>query len=132
MPTDLLRTLLVLLLAVPFAGAVVVAALGPRRPDAVRWASLGVTLFGLLAAVVLAVAFARLPDHLPDRTFAPEFVPAAPAEDVRHATTWDVLPLTAAAPPDQSGARPPAIQFFVGIDGLNVWLVVLTAVLMVS
>jgi NADH-quinone oxidoreductase subunit M len=134
MPTDLLRTLLVLLLAVPFAGAVVVAALGPRRLDAVRWASLGVTLFGLAAAVVVAVAFARLPDHSPDETFAPEFVPGAPAEDVRHATTWDVLPLGAAplALPDQPAPRPPAVQFFVGIDGLNVWLVLLTAVLMVS
>jgi NADH-quinone oxidoreductase subunit M len=134
MPTDLLRTLLVLLLAVPFGGAVVVAALGPRRLDAVRWASLAVTLFGLAAAVVLAVGFARLPDHAPGETFAPEFVPGAPAEDVRHATTWDVLPLTAApAPlPDQPASRPPAIQFFVGLDGLNVWLVVLTAVLMVS
>src|SRR5262245_6916736 len=119
MPTDLLRILVMLLVAVPFAGAVVVAALGPRRLDAVRWISLGVTLFGLAAAVVVAVAFASLTDHAPDKTFAPEFVPGAGADP--HATTWDLLPLGRGA-----------VQFYVGIDGLNVWLIVLTAILMVS
>src|SRR4051812_22258166 len=123
MPTDLLRTLVVLLVPVPFAGAGAVAALGPRRLDPARWARLGVTLCGLAAAAAAAAAPAPAPPHVPGETFAPEFVPGAPAETVRHATTWDVLPLTASpAPPDQPAARPPAIQFFVGIDGLNVWL----------
>jgi NADH-quinone oxidoreductase subunit M len=54
-------------------------------------------------------------------TFQPEIVPGA-GQDA-HTTTWDLLSL------GSSGA---SIQFFVGLDGLNVWLVVLTAVLMVS
>src|SRR5262249_21625739 len=47
----------------------------------------------------------------------PEFVPGSTA-DTPHRTTWDLLPFDKAA-----------IQFYVGVDGLNIWLVVLTAVL---
>jgi NADH-quinone oxidoreductase subunit M len=46
-------------------------------------------------------------------------VPGASPQNV-HATTWDLVPLGAGG----------SIQFYVGLDGLNVWLVVLTAVLM--
>src|SRR5207253_4089145 len=56
-------------------------------------------------------------------SFAPEFVPGPDANDP-HRTHWDVLSL---------GSKPgEAIQFYIGIDGLNLWLLVLTAVLMVS
>jgi NADH-quinone oxidoreductase subunit M len=118
---EMLRILLLILLALPLAAAVVVACLGPRRLDAIRWISLLAAVTGLLLALILAVNFADLPDHAPgpDRTFHPEFVPGAGAD--RHATTWDLLPLGRGA-----------VQFYVGLDGLNVWLVVLTALLMVS
>src|SRR5207247_110995 len=56
-------------------------------------------------------------------TFRPEFVPGSistnPADPDCHTTTWNLLPL-----------GPGAIQFYIGLDGLNVWLVVLTAVLL--
>src|SRR5205823_9813997 len=62
-------------------------------------------------------------------TFQPVFVPGSPghrggvaglaAEDNPHETSWDMLHVG-------SGV----VQFYIGLDGLNVWLVVLTAVLM--
>src|SRR5439155_26798764 len=39
----------------------------------------------------------------------------------RHRTTWNLLPIGSQA----------HVQFFVGIDGINLWLIVLTALLMV-
>jgi NADH-quinone oxidoreductase subunit M len=118
---ETLRILLLMLLALPLAAAIVVACLGPGRLDAVRWISLATTVAGLVLALILAVSFVNLPDHTPgaDRTFHPEIVPGAGAD--RHATTWDLLPLGRGA-----------VQFYVGLDGLNVWLMVLTALLMVS
>jgi NADH-quinone oxidoreductase subunit M len=60
---------------------------------------------------------AAAPDH--PTTFQPEFVPGDPGDT--HGTTWNLLPIGGGT-----------IQFYVGIDGLNVWLVVLTALLMVT
>src|SRR5262249_13915174 len=51
--------------------------------------------------------------------FRPEIVPGA-AEGRPHATTWNVLTIGSTS-----------VQFYIGLDGLNVWLVVLTALLMV-
>ncbi len=125
--------MLVALLAVPLAAAVAAAALGPRRLDAIRWVSLAATLAALVLAAVVAVQFASLPprdNH--SHTFRPEFVPGSPGpvrdaegkvlREDPHATSWDLLPL----------GRGGTVQFYLGIDGLNVWLILLTALLMVS
>ena len=54
-------------------------------------------------------------------SFRPELVPGAtPA--LPHQTTWKLIDLGPAG----------AIQFYLGIDGLNVWLIVLTNILMIS
>jgi NADH-quinone oxidoreductase subunit M len=112
-------TLLLILLGLPLAAACVVGLLGPGRGPLIRQVSLATTLVVLLLAVRLAVEFVGLPrgGHA---TFHPEFVPGAPADDP-HATTWDLLVL-----------GPGRVQFYVGLDGLNVWLVLLTALLMVA
>ena len=128
-------TLLVLLLLVlPLAGAVTAALLGAGRPAAVRWASLGFTAATLAASAAVAVGFVGL-KHDPvgnaaqpeAPTFQPEYVPGSPGVDPQtkkedpHATTWNLLTLPGDA----------HVQFYVGVDGLNLWLVVLTALLMV-
>jgi NADH-quinone oxidoreductase subunit M len=126
---ELLRTLLVLLLVVPALAAVVIAILGRGREKAIRWISLGATLIGLALALILAGGFLSLPDReLAARKtpgyaagFMPEIVPGADPKDP-HQTTWHLLRLG-------NGAN---IQFYLGMDGLNVWLIVLTALLMVS
>ncbi len=138
-PIELLRILLVLLLALPAGAAVVVALLGPQRLGVIRALSLAVTLATLAIAIALAAGFIESRDlaPLPDPkqmaktepgwrpTFRPEIVPGAPASDPKspdaHRTTWDLIQIGPAG----------AIQFYVGLDGLSVWLVVLTALLLV-
>jgi NADH-quinone oxidoreductase subunit M len=126
------RIELLCLLGIPAAMAVVVAALGPRRASLVRRLSLATALVCLGLAASLA---ARIYPLEATRTvqaearagsavasFRPEFVPGSttldPADSNSHQTTWDIIAL-----------GPGAIQFYVGLDGLNIWLVVLTAVL---
>jgi NADH-quinone oxidoreductase subunit M len=123
MTHDVLRNLLILLLVLPAAAAGVVALLGPRRGQAVRWVSFAASVATLLLAATLAFHLFDLEQRsertLPKTpTFRPEFVPGAAAHN-RHLTTWDLLPI-----------GPGMVQFYIGLDGLNVWLVVLTAVLM--
>jgi NADH-quinone oxidoreductase subunit M len=116
-----MSTLLLYLLAVPLVSAIVVALCGPRQGPAIRWISLASTLASLALAVAAAAAFAgpRLEGRasLPTTTFRPELV-----------YRWDLVPL--GTNPDPSVPR--AMQFYVGLDGLNVGLVLLTALLMVT
>jgi NADH-quinone oxidoreductase subunit M len=132
-------TLLLCLLALPLATAVVVALIGSaHRPvgsreaahRTIRWLSLACTLVCLVLAIVLVAGFIAAPEHQAHEqgpgteSFRPLFVPGAGGNS--HATTWNLITLGA---PDDNSA--PAIQFYVGLDGLNVWLVLLTALLLV-
>jgi NADH-quinone oxidoreductase subunit M len=135
-----LRFLVVALVVLPAIAAVVVAVLGPGRRELIRRICLGVTIVDALVALVVAVAFCggrsifvdsvqgqdkvfaitgREP--IPVTSFRPDIVPGATLEDA-HRTTWTLIDL------GPSGA----IQLFFGIDGLNIWLIVLTAILMVA
>jgi NADH-quinone oxidoreductase subunit M len=117
-----LQTLLVCLLIVPVVGAAIAALLGRQRP-AIRWVSLVATLIGLVIAIVLTINFTQIsPVRQTEavRTFQP-----------RIAVQGDLLRFQDPAEPVQ-GPRLGPIQFYLGLDGLNVWLVLLTAVLMVS
>src|SRR6266480_2135262 len=98
-------TLLLWLLALPLGTAVLVAGLGSARACAVRWFSLLCAIACLVLAVLIAANCAgpRWQQPAPEATtveFKPEMV-----------TRWNVVPLG-----ESSG-----IQFYVGIDGLNVW-----------
>jgi NADH-quinone oxidoreductase subunit M len=115
-----MSSLLLFLLGIPAAAAVIAALLGPRRGEAIRWVSLAATVAGLVLAVVLAVNFCQLPERGRLDTFQPEWVPGAPAGE--HTTTWALLSFGSVAD----------VRFYLGIDGLNLWLVVLTNLLMVS
>jgi NADH-quinone oxidoreductase subunit M len=117
-----MESLVLLLLAIPFGAGVVVALLGPDRTGLARQISLAATLVCLVVAAIVAVNYADFrarESQIPDTgeaktpTFAPAFT-----------TVHDLIRLGPASSEE-------AIQFFVGLDGLNVWLVVLTAVLMV-
>jgi NADH-quinone oxidoreductase subunit M len=110
-------TLLLYLLILPLATAVLVAALGPARGDIIRRVSLISTLGSLALAAILAIDFAS--QGREDRAGPPGFAPSM-------VTRWDLLPMQGS--PGEEGA---AIQFYIGVDGLNIWLVVLTALLMV-
>src|SRR5215468_11158297 len=117
----MLAFFVVCLIAIPLLSAIAVAVLGPRRADAVRWVSLGSTLLSLLLSIIITWDFAagRLSGNGEAvKRFEPSMV-----------TSVDLLELEKPGPdPD---VLPAAIRFYVGIDGLNVWLVLLTALLMV-
>ncbi len=114
------------LVFLPLAAGIFVGALGPRRGDLVRAVSLGTSLVVLVLAFVLVGRFVALERHgvhvgeLADGmpTFHPEFVPGS-SPDNRHRTTWDVVPVSPTGP----------VQFYLGVDGISVWLVLLTALL---
>jgi NADH-quinone oxidoreductase subunit M len=115
------QSLVLALLALPLVAACLVASFGPTRGQIVRWVSLCTAVVELVLALVLAAQFMKL-EHTTNLralpTFTPEFVPGS-TPGAPHATSWNVLTFGKGA-----------IQFFVGIDGLNVWLLVLTAVLL--
>ncbi|MDB5306519.1 MAG: nuoM 2 [Gemmataceae bacterium] len=133
------RILLLLVVLLPLAAAVVL----PLCGRAARRVALLVSLLhlGVTAAVVLGAlqALALRGEHvLPGRDvtsyqlFQPEFVPGDPGvggagDGATGRTRWTLLSLTD-APVDKPG---PHVQFFIGVDGLNVWLVALCSVMMV-
>src|SRR5207247_147144 len=109
--------------------------LGPGNRAVVRWVSLAAVLLNLAvtgvlairAAPILAAKGAEIPGiMLKDdvRTFEPIWVPGDPA--ATHATKWALLEI-----PVGGGKDTPAVQFYIGLDGLNLWLLVLTSLLMV-
>jgi len=114
-----MKELLQILLIVPLAAAVVVALLGPRRTLAIRWISLAATLVSAVVAFILAVNLVN--ERALQSGGAALKAATLPTFDPSYVTQLDVLPV-----------GPGIIQFYIGLDGLNVWLVVLTAVLMVS
>lgn len=113
-------SLLILLLVLPLVGAVVAALLGTKRADAVRWTALATTLATLAVAVVVTLAWmndrAAGTGPMPTKGFAPAYE-----------TRFDLVTLRDAA----GEGKPSTIQFYIGLDGLNVWLILLTAFLMV-
>jgi len=127
-----MQVLLILLLALPAAAAIVVACLGASRALLARQISLGATLLGVVLALALAAAFltGRTPGN--DKTFRPEFVPGA-TDAHPHATNWKLIDFSIGHDSKVKGApKLGAVQFYVGIDGMNIWLIVLTSILMVS
>jgi NADH-quinone oxidoreductase subunit M len=127
MPAD--QIFLLCLLFVPLAGAIVVAVLGPARKVEIRWISLATAIVTLALAIAVTIGFMSMTRQQPRKvlagpagltlpTFEPVFVPGSTAGH-RHETTWSMLEL-----------GPGSVQFYLGVDGLNVWMVLLTAVLM--
>lgn len=118
--------LLISLLILPLAGAILIALLGPQRGSLIRTISLATALMVLALSLILAGRFLGLDRAQPLRgnaaevtTFHPVFVPGHAEQPGADAgTEWDLIPLGAGA-----------VQFYVGIDGLNIWLIVLTAIL---
>ncbi len=122
-----MSSLLILLLILPAAGALASVLLGPSRGTLIKQLCVAITVADLVVAAVIAVGYVQTRASNPIAntavTFRPEFVPgmvASKTSDVP-GTSWNLLEV----------GRGGAIQFYVGIDGLNIWLIVLTAFLMV-
>lgn len=134
---DAMRFCVVLLLVLPALGAAAAALLGQARAPLVRQVCLAVTVLDLLLALVVAGGYLRARADHPlaaleggrVETFRPELVPGADPADP-HKTTWNLVRFGQTSGAAGATIRP--IQFYLGIDGINIWLIVLTALLMVS
>ena len=132
--------LVILLLVVPLVGAIVAAVMGPERWRTIRWISLAATLIDLILAGILAAKFVELrsPESADQSKsalsdgFRPVFVPGA-APDQPYKTTWNILRFgnLGKEPGKEQANEQGAVQFYLGIDGINIWLIVLTSLLMV-
>jgi len=106
-------SLVLLLLVIPATASIAVAILGTGRLAEVRRISLGATIVTALVALVLAASVMRATAE-----------PAAPKTfNPSHVVKWELVKL--------GGEGSDGVHFFIGLDGINIWLVVLTTVLMV-
>jgi NADH-quinone oxidoreductase subunit M len=122
MDQEVTRILLLLLLIIPATSALAAWLIGAQRGSAIRWLSLAACVAMLVLACIVAGEFVALRSHQTESpsTFQPEFVPGADANP--HETTWNMISLGSAG----------NVQFYLGVDGINLWLVVLTTVLLLS
>ncbi len=128
-----LQSLLILLLLLPAAAAIVVACLGSGRALLVRQISLAATVATAVVALFLACAFLVSRTEMNGTTYRPEFVPGSTAQSP-HESTWNLIDFNFGrdAKAQKNAPKLGAVQFYVGLDGMNIWLIVLTSILMVS
>ncbi|HVK10459.1 MAG TPA: NADH-quinone oxidoreductase subunit M [Gemmataceae bacterium] len=136
---DLIRTLLPALLGLPVAAALVLRMVRDSAAGATAtWFAVGhlvLTLVVLAGSLLSIQSDPELSANInrgkgkeqDERVFAPQFVPGDPLPNAKpsYQTTWEVLPLGGDGPKVQGA------QFFIGLDGLNVWLVLLTSLMTV-
>ena len=142
---DVIRTLLPALLGLPGLAAIVRRLLDGPRARGAALAFAGAHL--LLTVVIVLSAMADVQEDpaaaptasrargkaAPERVFAPQFVPGDPAPGGHgsYSTSLDVLPFHGPDPNAPAGrSRLGAAQFFIGLDGLNIWLVALASFMM--
>lgn len=110
-----MNTVLLIMILLPAAGAIAVACLGSARAEAVRRLSLLITLATLgLAALVVAKFEPTSSAALADEIMAPQMVTRS---------TWFEC--------NVGDGKHAQIESYLGIDGVSLWLVALTALLMV-
>lgn len=134
----LFRVLVLVVLVLPLVTAAVMPFAGrhARRVGLIAaLLHLGVTAAVLLAVLESQGARASATAAVSGREygvvrFEPDFVPGDPGGDLMsfNRTTWSLLSLAPDADPKKPG---PHVQFFVGVDGLNVWLVALCSVMLI-
>ena len=138
---DLIRTLLPALLGLPIAAALILRFVGGGQARSVALV-FALAHLGLTTAIVFSGMFAvqEGPDvargtigrqqRYEESVFAPHFVPGDPMTGGRetHSTNLDVLPFAAVG---GTAGKVRAAQFFIGLDGLNIWLVALASFMLV-
>src|ERR1035438_8611771 len=125
---SLYPALLILLLLLPACAAIIVACLGQGRALLVRQISLGVSVAGAVIAVVLAFGFLTQRAEMKETTFRPEFVPGSTAQSP-HTTTWNLIDFNTGRDANAAKNNLGAIQFYIGVDGINIWFIVPTSIL---
>ncbi len=117
-------TTLLIMIFLPAAAAVVVAMIGSHQPAFVRRVALAATVATFVLSVVLAITFEPRPE--PPAIGSPGSSTAGPIQlDPQTVVKTPWLPL------DKGTGQAPVIQFYLGLDGISLWLVCLTTLLMV-
>ncbi len=132
-----LRVLLLAVLFAPLGFAALMAVTGDRFRVARRLAGLFAVLHLAVTGYLVGVSCLYIaaqdtpldkdgfhPVAVPGDTGAGQTISGGSQE---HRTTWNLF--TVGQPDPKVPNAPPAVQFFVGLDGLNVWLVLLTSLL---
>jgi NADH-quinone oxidoreductase subunit M len=131
---EAIRILLLAVLLSPLLFAALVGVAGRSGYGGARRLASALALLHLGMTVALAIPTVQvLSDHSEDEIagtrstggFRPLFVPGDIREGHSHETSWDVFPIGVSVP----GMPPATVQFFVGVDGINIWLVLLASVL---
>ncbi len=146
---ETIRTLLPWLIGLPLIIALVLLLVG-RTAQSARSIALAGTLVHLLLTVLVVESAAgplskrpatiystpkEKKDAIDFRVFSPEFVPGDRGVDQTgsegttvhvdsHATAWNLASFSS------NGENVGAIQFFIGLDGLNIWLIALTGLML--
>jgi NADH-quinone oxidoreductase subunit M len=127
---EFLPLVVLLVLAVPLGFAVLVAVSGRAAGRlAPPLALLHMGLTALLVVCAANVLTDRAQDTASRIGFQPLYVPGDGSADSptrSGSTTWNLFTL---APESDDPLPTPAVQFFVGVDGLNLWLLALTSVM---
>ncbi len=131
---DALRVLLLVVLFAPLGFAAVLALAGDRTGPARRLAGLFAAAhfaLTLYLTVLAALYISGMKDGLGPDGFHPVGVPGdtsaadgTPGGGQSHRTGWNLFEVG-----KSDGKATPAVQFFIGLDGLNVWLVPLTSLM---
>jgi len=126
--------LVLMMVLLPLASAVAVWLSG----RAAKQTALGLALLHLLlTGFLVSTALAELNERgaITTTAFEPIFVPGDPClageETHTHRTTWTLLSLQPSVAPESRYSAGANIQFFLGIDGLNLWLVALCSLMMI-
>lgn len=110
-------TLLLVVLFLPIVAAIAVASLGPRERDKARALTLAAVVLNLTLTTLLVLPAMSELKARGDQPAALTFRPI-------YETDTLLIPFT-------GGVDPAGIRFHVGLDGLSIWLVLLTSFLMV-
>ncbi len=130
-----LRTFLLGVLGLPLIGGLIVLLLGGSYKLS-RSLALVFTLVHLSLTAALLIPAGKLltnpEQHSHEtnngfRVMVPEIVPGATTETPQQ-TTWDILPVEVSATTMDRAST--GVQFFIGLDGINFWLVALASVMM--
>jgi len=126
------QAILILLLALPAVAAVVVAWPGAWPGTAGAANQPRRDVLGALLAMGARHRLLAARTAGDGTTFHPDFVPGSTAEKP-HETSWSMIDFSLRNELKEKNAPQTwRSSIFVGLDGMNVWLVVLTQILMVS
>jgi NADH-quinone oxidoreductase subunit M len=118
--------LLVIMIFLPLLAAGLVLLAGSKRVEMVRWLSLIATLLTLALALVIIGNFQARPRSMEVSGALTNEGPIRPDPDTVVQLPWQRFASAL------TGTPVPEIQFYVGLDGISVGLVGLTALLMVA